>query len=345
MEELFDSIIAASSALQEGERIGHSREGRPITAYRFGQGAFRISLIAGCHSDEPVGPRLLRHLVAYFSHLPQGSEILENYQWWIVPHANPDGEEVNRSWYTDRDEQIDLIPYLEHVKRELPGDDIEFGFPRDPSDRDARPENKSIAAWWMKEAGSFHLHVSLHGMAFAGGPFFLIEPAWSSRCEELKAKCRRAVSALGYRLHDADRQGKKGFFRLEKGFATRPNSKAMSQYFLDQRDEVTAGRFRPSSMETIRALGGDPLTLVTEMPLFLLPKVGEVLGPPDPEAERWKSRIEKWKVRLRSEPGEADPVREEASVQGLAAMPIRDQMKLQWVFLVAGLQQVQGRLL
>jgi hypothetical protein len=98
-------------------------------------------------------------------------------------------------------------------------------------------------------------------------------------------------------------------------------------------------------METIRALGGDPLTLVTEMPLFLLPKVGEVLGPPDPEAERWKSRIEKWKVRLRSEPGEADPVREEASVQGLAAMPIRDQMKLQWVFLVAGLQQVQGRLL
>ena len=97
MEELFDSIIAASSSLPEGERIGHSREGRPMTAYRFGRGTCRISLIAGCHSDEPVGPRLLRHLVAYFSHLPQGSPILEDYQWWIVPHANPDGEEVNRS--------------------------------------------------------------------------------------------------------------------------------------------------------------------------------------------------------------------------------------------------------
>jgi hypothetical protein len=94
-------------------------------------------------------------------------------------------------------------------------------------------------------------------------------------------------------------------------------------------------------METIRALGGDPLTLVTEMPLFLLPGVGEVLGPPDPAAERWKRRIEKWKVELRSEPGEADAVREEASRQGLVAMPIRDQMQLQWVFIAAGLEQVR----
>ncbi len=341
MEELFDSIIAASSTLSEGERIGYSREGRPMTAYRFGRGACRISLIAGCHSDEPVGPRLLRHLVAYFSHLPQDSPILEDYQWWIVPHANPDGEKVNRSWYTDRDEQIDLISYLKHVKRELPGDDVEFGFPRDPADRDARPENKCIAAWWVKAQSDFHLHVSLHGMAFSGGPFFLIEPAWSSRCEELKAKCRHTVEALGYRLHDVDRQGEKGFLRLEKGFATRPDSKAMTQYFLDRQDEVTASKFRPSSMETICSLGGDPLTLVTEMPLFLLPKVGEVLGPPDPEAERWKSRIEKWKVNLRSEQSEADPVMEEALRQGLAAMPIRDQMQLQWVFIVAGLEQVQ----
>ncbi len=341
MQELFDSIIAASSSLPEGERIGHSREGRPIAAYRFGQGACRISLIAGCHSDEPVGPRLLRCLVAYLSRLPKGSPILEDYQWWIIPHANPDGEEVNRSWYTDRDEQIDLISYLKHFKRELPGDDIEFGFPRDPADLDARPENKCVASWWMKEGGSFHCHVSLHGMAFAGGPFFLIEPAWSSRCEELKAKCRHAVDALGYRLHDVDRQGEKGFFRLEEGFATRPDSKSMTQYFLDRQDDVTASKFRPSSMETILALGGDPLTLVTEMPLFLLSKVGEVLGPPDPEAERWKKRIEEWKDQLRSEQGKANSVREEALRQGLTAMSIRDQMQLQWEFIVAGLEQVQ----
>ncbi len=103
-----------------------------------------------------------------------------------------------------------------------------------------------------------------------------------------------------------------------------------------------ASKFRPSSMEAIRSLGGDPLTLVTEMPLFLLPEVGEVLGPPDPEAERWKSRIEKWKDQLRSEQGKANSVMEEALRQGLTAMPIRDQMQLQWVFIVAGLEQVRS---
>ena len=153
MQDLFDSIVTASPSLPEGERIGYSREQRPITAYRFGQGACRISLIAGCHSDEPVGPRLLRHLVAYFSHLPQGSPILEDYQWWIVPHANPDGEEVNRSWYTDRDEQIDLISYLKHVKRELPGDDMEFGFPRDPGDRMYGPRTRALPhGGWRRKA-------------------------------------------------------------------------------------------------------------------------------------------------------------------------------------------------
>ena len=342
MQELFEEIIAASPAsLPEGEMIGYSRERRSLAGYCFGQGAFRISLIAGCHADEPVGPRFLRHFVSYLSHLPKHSPILEDYQWWIVPHANPDGEAVNRSWYRDRDEHIDFIQYLSHVRRELPGDDIEFGFPRDGGDVDARPENKSVAAWWMKAGDSFHLHVSLHGMAFAGGPWFLIEPAWLSRCQELKAKCRRAVKELGYRLHDVDRQGEKGFRRLEEGFCTRPDSKSMTQFFLDRQDELTAGKFRPSSMEAIRSVGGDPLTLVTEMPLFILPRVGETLGPPDPEAERWKELIEEWKDRLRSEQTGTGAVGEEASQRGLRAMPIRDQMQLQWVLIVAGLEQVR----
>ena len=248
---------------------------------------------------------------------------------------------MNRLWYADTDEQIDLIQYLRHVKRELPGDDIEFGFPRDGTDVDARPENQGLAAWWMKAGSSFHLHVSLHGMGFGGGPWFLIEPAWLSRCEELKAKCTRAVSELGYRLHDVDRQGEKGFHRLERGFCTRPNSRAMTQYFLDRQDEPTAKKFRPSSMETIRSMGGDPLTLVTEMPLFILPKVGEKLGPPDPEAEGWKELIAEWKHRLRSEPEVASEVLEDASQRGLRAMPIEDQLKLQWVLIAAGVEQVR----
>lgn len=342
MQELFEDIIAAPvTSRRDGEIIGYTRQRRPLLAYRFGRGRFLVSLIAGCHADEPVGPRLLNHLVGYLAQLAPESPLFEDCQWWIVPHANPDGEQENRQWYTGRDQVMDLVQYLTHFKREPPGDDLEFGFPRDEDDLQARPENLGIAQWWRKADRPFQLHVSLHGIAFAAGPWFLIEPAWAWRCEKLKAVCRRAVQEMGYRLHDVDRQGEKGFQRLEEGFCTRPDSRAMAQHFLDLRDESTAGKFRPSSMEAMRALGGDPLTLVTEMPLFILPKVGETVGPPDPEALRWKERIEGWKAAIIRGEEVEESIRREAARHGLKGMPVRDQMQLQWIFIAAGVEQVQ----
>ena len=62
-------------------------------------------------------------------------------------------------------------------------------------------------------------------------------------------------------------------------------------------------------METIRSLGGDALTLVSEMPLFLLPDEAEEGEPNDVvEIDRARSR----------------------------PMNIIDQMRLQWTFIAAG---------
>jgi hypothetical protein len=342
MQELFEDIIAVPETFRpDGEIIGYTRQGKPLQAHRFGGGRCPVSLIAGCHADEPVGPRFLNHLVGYLAQLAPEKPLLKDYQWWIVPHANPDGEEENRQWYTDRDEAMDLVGYLSYFKREPPGDDMEFGFPRDQDDLEARPENRGIVQWWKTADQPFQLHVSLHGIAFAGGPWFLIEPAWASRCQQLKSVCRQAVTRMGYRLHDVDRQGEKGFRRLEKGFCTRPGWRAMARYFLDRQDEATAGKFRPSSMEAIRALGGDPLTLVSEMPLFLLPGVGETLGPPDPEAVRWKERIEGWKAGIGRGEEVGEGILREAAELGLEAMSVRDQMRLQWTLIAAGVGQVQ----
>ena len=56
----------------------------------------------------------------------------------------------------------------------------------------------------------------------------------------------------------------------------------MRRHFLDRGDPETAAVFRPSSMEYVRSLGGDPLTFVSEMPLFLLPPPETAYGFPDP---------------------------------------------------------------
>ncbi|MDJ0766987.1 MAG: M14 family zinc carboxypeptidase [Myxococcota bacterium] len=341
IEHRIDDIIASPPADSAIEKtIGRSREGRPIKASLFGTGTKRLSLLAGCHADEPVGPRLLKHLCSYLSELPQSDPMLSEYEWWIIPHINPDGEIRNEAWQKPDVDRYDLVPYLQNRVRELPGDDIEFGFPGNESDKHSRPENQAAFHWWKTAKSPFSMHISLHGMSFAAGPWFLLEEAWKDRASELKERCAARVAELGYTLHDVERNGEKGFFRLGRGFCTRPDSRYMSAHFTALGDESTASLFRPSSMETIRSLGGDPLTLVSEMPLFLTPGVGEELGPPDPIAVRWKERIAEWSKRLEIATDEVDAIRTEAEAEGLQPMDVIDQMRLQWTFIAAGIEQV-----
>jgi len=275
-------------------------------------------------------------VAGYLAGLPPGDPLLRDYEWWVVPHINPDGEALNRSWYGDDDAAYDLPRYLAGRVRELPGDDIEFGFPVHEDDREARPEPRAVHRWWQTDPRPFVLHVSLHGMGFAAGPWFLIDRSWRDRCDLLKERCATEVAARGYTLHDVERRGEKGFVRLGRGFCTRPDSRYMREHFLALGDEETASRFRPSSMETARRFGGDTLTLVTEMPLFITPGVGEALGPPDPVAVEWKERIEGWRLQLQDEDGVA-AVTAAALASGMRAMPVRDQMVLQWTMIAAGL--------
>ncbi len=318
--------------------------GRPIVAHTIGEGPLRVSLVAGCHADEPVGPRFLQRLVRYLAS-EDGAMLRRAATWSIIPHVNPDGAEANAAWQTPGAPRYDIAAYLRHRVRELPGDDIEFGFPRGEDDAGARPENR--AAWEFWRAGApYDLHVSMHGMGVAAGPYFLVERSWWPRCGEMAAALTREVEAAGCTLHDVERHGEKGFHRLGRGFCSRPDSRAMRRHFLDLGDPATAARFRPSSMEAVRALSGDTLTLVTEMPLFITPGVGVELGPPDPVLTRWRERIGEWERRIVGVGDGSDSARvrtavlDEARKAGLAAMPVRDQMRFQWAFIQAGLRAV-----
>ncbi|MDX1578655.1 MAG: M14 family zinc carboxypeptidase, partial [Gemmatimonadota bacterium] len=254
----FGAILEASPVTPgEGAPLGRSREGRAVRGFRLGSGPTAVSLLGGCHADEPVGPRFLRRLVGYLSGLPADDPWLERHEWWIVPHINPDGELRNAPWADEGAAAYELGRYLRNVVREPPGDDIEFGFPRDSSDEGARPENRAVYAWWRGADRPFVLHASLHGMGFAAGPWFLLEPAWRGRLEGLKRRCAGRVEALGYILHDVEREGEKGFVRLGRGFTTRPDSRAMRAHFEGLGDPETARLFRPSSMETVRRLADD----------------------------------------------------------------------------------------
>ncbi len=320
--------------------IGFSRENRPIHAAVLGEGDFHISLIAGCHADEPVGPRLLRKLYAFLSSLPPNHSLLTNYRWWLVPHANPDGEAVNKKWYSDKDKRFDLVEYMKHAVRELPGEDVEFSFPYEIGHHGQRPENEAIHKFWVSAGREFDLHASLHGMMVAAGPWFLIEREWIPKSELMQKRCRQEVDEMRYVLHDVDRRDEKGFRRISDGFCTRPDSKAMQRFFIHHNDLQTAEKFYPSSMEAIRALGGDPLTIVSEMPLFIIPDLPEKMVFPDPVWNRWNAKLQGWKNTLLSNPKRENEIRQKIKESGIKPMPVNDQMRLQWRFITAAVEQV-----
>ncbi|HEX7180957.1 MAG TPA: M14 family zinc carboxypeptidase [Thermoanaerobaculia bacterium] len=337
-----EEILAPDAGDAPGRPIGRSREGREIAGHLLGHGPLHVSLIGGCHADEPVGPAMLRRLAAWLASRPAEDPLLSAATWYLVPHVNPDGETLNAVWsgvtlpavdhLGAEDRAYDLPLYLRHVVRERPGDDMEFGFPRGGDDSEARPENQAVAAF-LAQGAPFHLHASFHSIAFATGPWFLIEPAWIERTGDLRRALRERVYAMGYRLFDVDRGGEKGFRRIEEGFSTRPDSASMRVWFEERGEPGMAALFRPSSMEYVRSLGGDPFTLVSEMPLFLRPlEEGETGRPDDPRFLAWRGRLAACSTD--------EEVRAEAGRSGVRGMPLRDQMRLQLAFLNEALTAV-----
>jgi len=335
----FDQIIQSAGSTAP-RHTGRSEEGRPIPAYTFGSGRLRVSLIAGCHADEPTGPSLLRHLVVFLSGLPADHPMLQRCRWWIVPQVNPDGEMLNQNWYTKEDEAYDFAGYLEGVQRAIPREDIEYGFPIEGEIGPKRAENEFVFDFWKSADGPFDLHVSLHSMAASFGCWFLIDPGWVERSEALQRRCREEVRSMSYPLFDVDRQGEKGFHRIAAGFATRPNHEAMRHYFLNRDDPETAAYFHPSSMESIRSLGGDCLTLVLELPFFIMPQEEKDLSWPNPAFEVWKDQFHEWKAQLHLKKMTRAEVRKAAEQAGIRAMPVVDQMRLQWTLVCAGGEEV-----
>ena len=261
VEAAIRDACAAHPDLATFHALGPSEAGRLIYGVELGRGSRIVSLVAGAHADEPVGPETLRTLIlnSLIDPVPY-APLFDAFRLVIVPHVNPDGEANNQAW-------IDAWPeaeaYLRHRVRELPGRDVEFGYPA------LRTENHLVADF-MRAHAPFHLHMSLHGMGIAEGGLLLIERHWTFRTQPLRDAYATAVQAAGLALHDQNRKGEKGFFYIEPGFWTTPEGDAMRIFFRAQGDEAMAARFHDSSMEYARSLGGDPLCVVTELPLFTL---------------------------------------------------------------------------
>ncbi len=247
-------------SLYNVQTIGMSENAHPIKAIILGSGNYKVSILSGSHSDEPVGyETCLVFLKILLSH-EQFKGWLSQFTFVILPDINPDGRLKNELW---RKVWPDWKAYVKHAFREPPGRDLEFGYP------DMRLENKLLSQFYKKHA-PFHLHLNLHGMGFSEGGLLLIDRRHISKTKRLQEQFINAVLERSLPLHDHDRKGEKGFTYIGPGLTTTPESEPMREFFKSQNDLETAAIFHETSMAYISGLGGEPLCLVTELPLFLL---------------------------------------------------------------------------
>ncbi len=310
------------------EVIGRSEEGRPLWGAVLGTGSKKISLVSGAHSDEPIGAMTLTQLISDVALNAEPPPWLEGRTFYILPHINPDGASINESWIKN---WADPEQCLKEVFRELPGRDVEFGYP------DLRVENE-VWVEFLKDRGPLDLHMSLHGMLISEGGLLLIERGWIDRTKDLQTRYGAVMKRELHRLFDHNRHGEKGFEYIGPGFTTTPRGTAMREHFLQQNDPQTAQLFKQSSMEWVQSLGGQPLCLVTEIPLFLLENL---VAPPQEGLPTtyldFKSRLPQLRIQL--ERGES--VGATFKEFGLKEVPVNKAIALQLLALELGLQCIE----
>jgi len=321
-----EAACARHPDLASFHELGPSEEGTPLYGIVLGDGETTVSLIAGNHADEPVGPETLRSLILNgLAHREQLEPLLRQVQFVVVPHTNPDGEARNRAW-------IEAWPnpkaYLREVVREQPGRDLEYGFP------DMRPENAHVSSF-LRAHGPFALHASLHGMSAGEGAMLLINRPWTFRTQSLRDDFVAAAAAQDLPMHDHNRKGEKGFFWIEPGFQTTPRGDAMRTFFRAQNDPAMAEQFHDSSMEFVASLGGDPLSLVTELPLFLV-RGGSGAGHRPTRYLELRERLPEIKARL----DRGDDVDDLLGPFDLRPVPLGHAMHLHFRAIELGLRAV-----
>ncbi len=251
--------------------IGQSQQGRPIHAAVVGHGPVHLTVMAAAHADEPVGTLTCLQLIERLALDPSCAALASCVTLHVVPCANPDGAVKNAPWLSSWGTPRALEAYFTHVSRDLAAADVEFGFPTAPHGN-ARVENQALAHFFdaARDAAvgdaqaGIAGHTSLHSMFLGGGALFLVtadgvrEPN-NPHSEKLRFLLDESARA-GLALHDKDRMGQKGFFRIGAGLQTAPTAEAMSAFF-------GGGGFALNSMQYVAKHGACPFAIVSEIPL------------------------------------------------------------------------------
>ena len=274
------------------QQIGTSKQGRPLQAIQIGDGDTTITIKGNAHADEPAGIITCLQLVRLLTSHSAWRPLLDRFRFCLVPTANPDGLAQNKGWLAS---SFSLKKYFRYVYRDLPQEDVEFGYPSDATDIEGiRPENVACARFF-DACAPIAAHLSLHSMVFTGGAWFLISGSENpGLVEPVMAFLTSACQDMSLPLHDEDRGGQRGFARIAPGFHTIPTVEGMQAFFKQSGNKTLPSQFHLNSMQYNMRFNNAHYTAVSELPYAYASALADMTTTalPRPDLERQRAEIQ-----------------------------------------------------
>jgi len=245
--------------------IGRSTAGEAIPMLSVGRGPTQVMLVALPHPNEPIGAMLVAHLLEA---LEADQELRERATWYLLPCVDPDGARLNEGWFPG---PFTLRRYAQHFYRPRPQEQVEWTFPLTYKTYkwDAPiPETQAL----MKAIQQVRPHVlySLHNAGFGGAYYYIshdlpgVYPVLHRLPEE-----RGLALSLGEPEMPWAEAFAPAVYRV-------PRSTDAYDYYerFGGGDPAAAMTGGASSFEFAARIC-DPVCLVTELPYFQSPQIGD----------------------------------------------------------------------
>jgi hypothetical protein len=172
VEELDNSSKKLAEEFSEVtlERIGESREGRPISCLKIGTGDRNALLFAFPHPNEPIGSMTVEFLSKYLAENPDFTE-KTGFTWHLIKAIDPDGAALNEGWFKG---DFDPVKYAKHFYRPASHEQMEWTFPIEYKKlkfTDPPPETQALMRVIDETKPDFMF--SLHNAGFCGVYYYI----------------------------------------------------------------------------------------------------------------------------------------------------------------------------
>jgi hypothetical protein len=250
-------------------KIGRSRQGRPISYLKIGEGKRNALLFAFPHPNEPIGSLTIEFLSQYLAENPDITKEL-GYTWYLIKAIDPDGAALNEGWFKGK---FDPIKYTKHYYRPAPHEQIEWTFPVKYKQLEfSNPPSETQALIQLINKIKPTFMYSLHNAGFCGVYWYIshvLEDLFSrlpQLAEQVQLPIHRGEPEAAYikKLHPAIFQ----MFGIEKSYDFYEENGVENP-----QEIIKCGTSSDDYLKQVT--DGQGFTLVCEMPYFYDKDLGD----------------------------------------------------------------------